>query len=69
MLWNEARNFFDPAKDTTVELVSYNVNAINFYTKLGFRDTGERFSRENFRMKSGNSMPEMEMILRAGSQT
>ena len=67
MLWNEAYNFFDPAKDTIIEVVSYNANAIYFYTELGFRDTGERFSREDFRMKSGNSMPEMKMILHASN--
>ena len=64
-LWLEALSFFDPAKDTYVEVTTYNQNAIDFYKRLGFVDTGRRFSDERFRMKSGSIMPEMEMVLRA----
>ncbi len=65
MLWNEAKTFFDPTKDTFVKVVTYNTKAIAFYTKLGFVDTGNRFADERFRLKSGAIMPEMEMVIRS----
>lgn len=65
-LWEEARKFFDPAKDIYVEVVDYNEKAINFYKKLGFVDTGRRFQDERFRMKSGAIFTEMEMVKKAG---
>ncbi|HEY0220810.1 MAG TPA: GNAT family N-acetyltransferase [Candidatus Paceibacterota bacterium] len=63
-LWNEILSFFDKTKDIYVEVAAYNEKAIGFYKKLGFVDTGRRFSDERFRMKSGSILPEMEMVLR-----
>jgi len=60
-LWNEGKTFFDDTKDTFVEVAAYNQNAIDFYTKLGFEDTGKRFVDEKFRLKSGATIPQMEM--------
>ncbi|MDP2651961.1 MAG: GNAT family N-acetyltransferase [bacterium] len=65
MLWEEAYKFFDPAKDITVEVVVYNANAIAFYKKLEFKDTGKRISNDKFKMKSGAILPEMEMAIKA----
>lgn len=62
MLWNEALKFFDPNKDILVALATYNKKAIKFYKKLGFVDTGKRFTEEWTKMKSGSIIPEMEMI-------
>lgn len=64
-LWQETKKFFDPTKDTIVQVATYNKKAITFYEKLGFRDNGKRFTEERFRMKSGNIMPEMEMVLKS----
>jgi ribosomal protein S18 acetylase RimI-like enzyme len=64
MFWNEALKFFDPKKDIVVTVAIYNKNAIDFYSKLGFVDTGRRFSDEKFRMKSGSIIPDLEMIKR-----
>jgi ribosomal protein S18 acetylase RimI-like enzyme len=64
MLWNEVKMFADPTKNTIVQVVTYNEQAIGFYQKLGFEDTGKRFIDERFRMPSGNILPEMEMVLR-----
>lgn len=64
MFWDEAMKFFDPSKDTIVQVAEYNAQAIAFYQKLGFVDTGKRFSDERFKMKSGSVIPEMEMILK-----
>lgn len=64
-LWNEVLAFFDKTKDIYVEVADYNEKAIAFYKKLGFEETGRRFSDENFRMKSGALLPEMEMIIKS----
>ena len=64
LLWDEAQNYFDEGKDIVVEVAMYNTNAIEFYKKLGFVDTGRRFSDEKFRMKSGAIIPEMELELK-----
>lgn len=61
MLWKAILPFFDKNKDIYVELADYNQKAISFYKKLGFVDTGKRFSDERFRMKSGSILTEMEM--------
>ncbi len=66
-LWSELKDFIDPNKDTTVELADYNQQAINFYKKLGFVDTGRRWIDEKYRFKSGSNIPQMEMIIKAGN--
>lgn len=65
MLWTEAKKLFDPNKPTTLDVVTYNAHAIEYYKRLGFEDTGERFTEERFRMPSGNIMPEMRMKLKS----
>ncbi|HEY4486320.1 MAG TPA: GNAT family N-acetyltransferase [Candidatus Paceibacterota bacterium] len=65
LLWQEAQKFFDKEKPTIVQVATYNVGAINFYKKLGFKDTGKRFADERFKMKSGAIIPEMEMEIKA----
>ena len=60
-LWEAGRSYLDSRKDTYLEVAEYNHNAISFYTKLGFVDTGKRIADERFRMKSGSIIPEMEM--------
>jgi ribosomal protein S18 acetylase RimI-like enzyme len=65
LLWKEALSFFDATKDTFVSVATYNQNAIRFYSKLGFVDTGRRFSDERFRLKSGAQLPELEMVIKA----
>lgn len=64
-LWSEARRFLDATKDTKVRTTEYSMGAINFYKKLGFEDTGERFQHEGSRMKSGAMFPEMTLVLKA----
>jgi len=68
MLWNEIKKFCDPLKDTIVQVATYNKNAVSFYEKLGFVDTGKRWSDEKWRMRSGATIPEMEMIIKAKNQ-
>ena len=66
-LWKQAANFFDPTKDTYVEVAVYNKGAIDFYSRIGFVDTGRRFSDPKFVMKSGATFPEMEMCRKASA--
>ncbi|MDQ5962479.1 MAG: hypothetical protein QG653_286 [Patescibacteria group bacterium] len=65
-LWGEVLKFIDQTKDTVVQVVIYNTSAIEFYKRLGFEDTGKRWTDEKFKMKSGATFPEMEMKI-AGS--
>jgi len=62
-LWESLRKYSTPSQKTTVSVATYNLKAINFYKKLGFIDTGRRFTEERFRFKSGSIIPEMEMVL------
>lgn len=64
-LWEEAQQNFDQTKDTIVEVASYNTKAIEFYRRLGFIETGKYWEDENFRLKSGAIIPEIEMIIKA----
>ena len=66
-LWQRATEFIDPTKDTTVEVASYNAQAIEFYKKLGFAETGRYFHDERFKMKSGAILPEAEMMRKAAA--
>lgn len=61
--WENHKKFLDPRKETIVHTAVYNTLANNFYKKLGFVDTGKRFTEEKGRMKSGAVILEMEMRL------
>lgn len=64
MLWEEGKKFCDPMKKTIVHVATYNQKAIDFYKKLGFVDTGKRFSDDMVRgRKMGVQIPEMEMVM------
>jgi diamine N-acetyltransferase len=62
-LWNEMLEFFDNSKKIVLSVVTYNKNAIEFYKKLGFVDTGKRFTDDKIAIKRGVNIPEMEMVL------
>jgi ribosomal protein S18 acetylase RimI-like enzyme len=64
-LWNKALEFLDPAKDTYVQVADYTEQAIHFYKKLGFVDTGKRTAQESERFKSGAIIMDMEMVRKA----
>jgi GNAT superfamily N-acetyltransferase len=65
MLWREAQKFFDPTKETIVQVADYNLGAIEFYKKLGFVDSGKpHWNSDKFKMKSGAMITEIEMTLR-----
>jgi len=63
--WLRAMEFFDKGKNIIVQVATYNEKAIRFYKKLGFVDTGKRFTQENLKMPvSGVYIPEMELIIK-----
>jgi len=68
MLWEEAKRFCDSAKDTIVQVATYNKKAISFYEKLDFVDTGKRWSDPKWKMKSGVTIPEMELVIKADAK-
>lgn len=51
----------NPNKNIVLEVAIYNENAINFYKKLGFIETGKK---EDFKLKSGKCIPVLEMLLK-----
>lgn len=51
----------NPNDNIILEVATYNENAINFYKKLGFIETGKK---ENFKLKSGKNIPVLEMLLK-----
>ena len=63
MLWNEVKKSFNVKNPTIVHIATYNTNALGFYKKLGFVETGKVFTEERFRMKSGNLIPETELVM------
>jgi ribosomal protein S18 acetylase RimI-like enzyme len=64
MFWIEALKFWNNDKIIIVQVASYNSNAIRFYERLGFVDTGKRFTDENLKMPvSGILIPEMELVI------
>lgn len=69
LLWEQAQKYFEADKDTIVQVATYNTNAIEFYKKLGFEETGKEFSDEKFRMKSGAIIPETEMVIKAKTES
>jgi ribosomal protein S18 acetylase RimI-like enzyme len=68
-LWNKAMEFLDPRKDTYVQVADYTENAINFYKKLGFVDTGKRTPQESEKLKSGAVIVDMEMVKKGEGAT
>jgi ribosomal protein S18 acetylase RimI-like enzyme len=64
LFWKKCLAFLDPAKETIVQVATYNKKAIDFYSRLGFIDTGKRFTEERHRMPISKALiPEMEMVL------
>jgi ribosomal protein S18 acetylase RimI-like enzyme len=65
MFWTKIQEFFARDKRTIVQVADYNDKAIAFYQKLGFVDTGKRFTDEKHKMPvSGDCIPEMEMEIK-----
>jgi ribosomal protein S18 acetylase RimI-like enzyme len=60
-LWNEGLKRLPSGLPIYVEVVTY-TKAVNFYKKMGFVDTGERYIKEDSVMPvSGTKMPFMRM--------
>jgi len=64
MLWEEANKFLNKHKNTVVQVAEYTEEAINFYKKLGFVDTGKRIVGDE-KFKSGSVITDIEMIKKA----
>ncbi len=62
-LWDAVKGTLNNDEAIVVEVATYNNNAISFYEKLGFEDTGERSQNTTFQLKNGAFIPEMRMRL------
>lgn len=64
LLWKCILDLLGSKKSILVDVASYNLQAINFYKRIGFIETGKRFVDEKYKMPiSGIIIPEIEMIL------
>lgn len=61
-LYAVAQEHFTPGVPVHVCVASYNQQAINFYERLGFKRTGKEFTDPRLIMKSGATIPEIELI-------
>lgn len=59
----KALNWFGKDKKVFLNVASYNTNAINFYKNVGFRETGRVLDEDFIPLKSGQRIPEIEMVL------
>ena len=62
-LWENSQSFLDKKKNIEVVVALYNNPAIKFYEKLGFVDTGERYTGKDRKMRSGSVMTGVKMVL------
>ena len=63
MFWQIAQTFFAHDKDTIVWVANYNLKAIEFYKRLGFKEIENLAEEEKIIMKSGAIIHEIKMIL------
>jgi ribosomal protein S18 acetylase RimI-like enzyme len=61
-IWRETQKLLDPNREIIVQVATYNTEAIEFYKRCGFRDTGKRWEEKKFKLRSGAAIPAMEML-------
>ncbi len=61
-IWREIEKLLDSNRKIIVQVATYNTDAIEFYKRCGFRDTGKRWEEKKFRLRSGTAIPAMEML-------
>ena len=62
-LYDVSYGLLNQNNDTFLDVFSLNSKAINFYKKLGFNETGKKFSDERFIGSDGNRLEITEMRL------
>jgi ribosomal protein S18 acetylase RimI-like enzyme len=60
-IWREIEKLRGSNRKIIVQVATYNADAIEFYRRCGFRDTGKRWEEKKFRLRSGTAIPAMEM--------
>lgn len=61
-LFEKGLEWFDPAKDILVNVVSYNKKAQEFYKRMGFEFTGRDATDVHEALPTGKVLPEIEMV-------
>ena len=64
-LMDTAIAWYGLGKDITVHVASYNQNAIDFYKRYGFVETGRKVTDDVAKLPSGAEIPEIEMVRKA----
>lgn len=67
-LLQQALEWHGHDEDIYLEVVSYNQNAIGFYKRFGFEQTDTVVPEEPNRPDFMKSLPQIEMVLKAGTQ-
>lgn len=61
-LMEKAFEWVDHNKDLVLGVTNYNTQAVEFYKKLGFRETGRKWYTEAAKLPSGKELPSVEMV-------
>mgnify|MGYP001593839031 CR=1 FL=1 len=61
----KALGWLEAGQDIILKVVSYNSLAIEFYKKMGFKETGKDVSYRGTQLPSGIEIPRIEMIKKA----
>ena len=69
MLWMKTAELMQEGSAVTVHVASYNINAVNFYQRLGFVQIGDTFFDDRLKLVDGSNIPLITMKLFSVSPT
>ena len=64
-LMQKAFEWLGTEKNVILKVVSYNSHAIEFYKRMGFKETGKNVSYRGTKLPSGKEIPRIEMMKKA----
>ncbi len=64
-LMHKAFEWLGSEQDIILKVVAYNTHAIEFYKRMGFRETGKDVTYRGTKLPSGKEIPRIEMLKKA----